>query len=66
MDPGSHNDLGGFIAACIAVCVAGPTGLVFGFTGGTFKKQMPVARGVPPSNPSEDRTGDSLGRDSSK
>ena len=42
MAPGQHNDLPGFIAACIAVCVAGPTGLVFGFTGGTFKKQIPI------------------------
>jgi hypothetical protein len=66
MDPDLHNDLGCFIAACIAVCVAGPTGLVFGFTGGTFKKQIPVARGFPPSKPSEDRTGHSLAGDSSK
>ena len=42
MAPGQHNDLPGFIAACIAVCVAGPTGLVFGFTGGAFKKQPPI------------------------
>jgi hypothetical protein len=42
MTLGCHNDLPGFIAVCIAVCVAGPTGLVFGATGGTFKKQIPI------------------------
>jgi hypothetical protein len=58
--PGQHSDLGGFFAAVIAVAVAGPTGLVFGFTGGVFKKQIPTNSDSPPSTPSEGCTQDSL------
>jgi hypothetical protein len=60
MHPGMHSDLGGFMAAVTAVAVAGPTGLVFGFTGGVFKKQIPTNSDSRPSTPSEGCTQDAL------
>jgi hypothetical protein len=40
--PAEPSDVGGSLALGIAVCVGGPTALVFGFTGGALKKQTPI------------------------
>jgi len=49
--PAEPSDRGGSMALGIAVCVGGPTGLVFGFTGGALKKQIAARSDSRPLTP---------------